>query len=73
MGKRNLLNRMPYVPAYQRGLRASVLACQRGLRVNMLACEYGLHVNVPKACQFLIFTCQRGNKRTNVLYGVSMF
>ena len=28
---------------------------------------------VPKACQRCLFTCQRANKRVNVLYGVAMF
>ena len=52
----------PCMPAFQHYLHDNVLACQRGLRAN-----------VPKACQFLIFTCQRANKRANVSYGVSIF
>ena len=72
----SLVNRVPCEPACQRGLRANVLACQRRL--------YG---NVPKACQLLIFTCQRVKKtsqcakrrasistwRTNMLNGVPIF
>ena len=53
--KQSLLNRVPCVPACQRGLRANVLACQRGLRAN-----------VTKACQLLIFKCQRAIRRANV-------
>ena len=48
-------------------------ACLRGLRANMLACQHGLRANVLKACQLLIFTCQRANKRFNVPYGVPVF
>ena len=43
---------MPCVPAWQRGLRADMLACQRGLRANVLACKrvksvHTSHVYVP--------------------------
>ena len=51
-------------------LRANIVyvpTCQRGLYANVT------RVNVPKACQPLIFTCQRANKRANVSYGVPMF
>ena len=58
----SLLNGVLCVPACQRGLRTKVLACQRGLRAN-----------VPKAYQFLIFTCQRASERANVPYNVPVF
>ena len=59
----SLTNRVPSVSACQRDLR--------GLRVYVLACHYALvptslRTNVRKACQLLIFTCHRTNKRTNV-------
>ena len=56
----SLLNRVPCVPAYQRGLRANVLACQR---VYVPTC---LCAKVPKSCQLLIFTWQCAIRRANV-------
>ena len=44
-----------------------VLRCQCGLSAIHLRAYF------PKACQFLIFTCQRANKRANVPYVVPMF
>ena len=35
----SLLNRVPCVPACERGLRANVLVCQLGLRANVPACQ----------------------------------
>ena len=45
------------------GLRTNMLRCQRGLCANVPACQ---RASVLKACQHLIFTCQRANKRDNV-------
>ena len=64
---------MQSVPTCLRDLCASVFACQRGLRANVPTCWCGLCANVPKACQLLIYTCQRANERANVPYGVSIF
>ena len=50
----SLLNRVPCVPA-----------CQRGRHANVLACQRGLHANAPIACQLLVFTCQRAITRAN--------
>ena len=56
----SLLNCVPFLPAYQRGLPANVFSCE--------------HTNVPKvpAC-YLIFTCQRPNERASVPNGVPTF
>ena len=51
--------------AKSRAMRANVvyvLACQRSLLANVTC----LRANVPKACQLLIFTCKRVNKRANM-------
>ena len=63
----SLLNRMSSLPTCQRGLRANVLAASV---VYVLTC---FCANLPKACQLLIFTYQRSNKRATVPYGVPMF
>ena len=81
MNLRSLLNRVPCVPACHRGLHANVLAYQHGLRANVLACQRAksvptsyfyvptcLRANEPKACQLLIFTCQRVIQRAIVLF-----
>ena len=49
------LNRVPCVPAYQRGLRANVLACQRDLRANVPTCQ---RVKSVPSFRFYLPTCQ---------------
>ena len=44
-----------------------VSACERVLRASMLVCQCTWRANVPKACQLLIFTCQRVIRRSIVL------
>ena len=77
----SLLNRVPCVPACERGLRANVMiACHLGLRANVPACQRAESVpsshfsraNVPKnvptcqrACQFFNLLCQRAKERAN--------
>ena len=39
----------------------------------MIHVPTSLHANITKACQLLIFMCQRANKSANVSYGASMF
>ena len=63
---RSLLNCIPCVPACWCGLCANLLACQHGLHTNVLAGLCGLRANLPKACQLLIFTCQRTKRCVNV-------
>ena len=55
---------MPYAPACQTGLRASMLAYQRGLRANVPACQRAK--SVP-ASHFYVPTCQCAIRRANVL------
>ena len=43
--------------------RADVVYVSTRLRVSVVYVPTCLRANVPKACQLLIFTCQRANKR----------
>ena len=54
-------------------LRANVVYVPRCLRASVVYVPTCLRANVPKAYQFLIFTCQRASERANVSYDVPMF
>ena len=81
----SLLNLVPSVPTCQRAnvvyvpvyvptcLRASLVYVPACLRASVVYVPTCLRANSPKACQLLIFTCQRTNKRSNEPYGVPMF
>ena len=77
----SLLNRVPYVPVCQRGLRVNVLACQRGLRTNVPTGHHTKsvstsHIYVPtrrKTCQRAIRCANVSNWRANVPNGVPVF
>ena len=53
---------IPMEFAKLRAIRAYVVYVSTCLRASM--------VYVPKACQLLIFLCQRANKRASMPYGV---
>ena len=64
----SLLNRVPCVPACQRGLRANVIACQRGVRANVLAWQFAKSVpSSHKACQCFNLAYQHAKRRVNFL------
>ena len=54
-------------------IRASVAYLPTLLRARAAYVPTCLHANLSEACQVLIFTCQRTNKRANVPYGVPAF
>ena len=54
-------------------LRVNVVYVPRCLRASVVYVPTCLRANVPKAYQFLIFTCQRASQRANVSYDVPMF
>ena len=61
-----------YVPTWSTCQCAYVLAsftCGRVCVPAWFTCQR----DVPKACQLLIFMCQRPNKRANVPYAMPMF
>ena len=72
--RQSLLNCLPCVPACQRAnvvygptcLRASAVLVPTCLRASVVYVPVCLRVNVPKACELLIFRCQRANERANV-------
>ena len=66
MVKLSLLNRVPCVPACQRGLSANVLAGQRGLHANVLKCQRSLRANVPACQNRANFSFLRANVPINV-------
>ena len=47
-------------------LHASVVYVPTYFRASVVYVPMCLHPNVPKACQILIFTCQRANKCAKV-------
>ena len=53
--------------------KISKFAKSRAMRTCMQAWSRWQRACVPKACQILIFTCQRANKRANLSYSVPMF